>query len=151
MEKRTSPSSPTTITASSSPSKIAERRSRSVASASKLSRSAWRIESRERVRSPISSLAPDGSGTSKRPAAICSALAASRLIRLAISEAMIAPTSTPMITAIASARRRSPSISSNARVSASGGSATTTTVPRIPFGPKIGADAIVRSPESSAR
>ena len=114
--KRTSPSSPTTITPSRSPSRMAERRSRSVASRSKLSRSASRIVSSERVRSPISSLPPAGSGASNFPAAICSALRARRLTRIAISVETTNPTRTPTAIAIMIARTRSPWRSSKARV-----------------------------------
>ena len=149
--KRTAPSSSTTITPSRRPSRIAERRSRSVASRSKLSRSASRIVSSERVRFPISSLPPAGNGASNFPAAICSALRASRLTRIAISVETTEARQTPTAIAIRITRTLSPWSSSKARVSAGGGSATTTTVPRTPCGPKIGADARVRSPERSAR
>ena len=111
----------------------------------KLWRSSFRIVLRERVRSPISSPPPGGSGASKRPAAICSAALARRRIRIAISEEARKPTSTPIAVAISNARRRSPWSSSNAWVSEGGGSALTITAPRTGtfVSPKIGAAAIV--------
>ena len=105
--KRTSPSSSITITASPSPSKIAVSLSRSAVSTPKLSFRASRIESSERARSPISSRPRTGSRTSKLPEARSSALAAIRLSRPVITEAIPTPTRVPIRIAISAARRLS--------------------------------------------
>ncbi len=117
----------------------------------KVLRSSSRIESSERVRSPISSPPPGGRGASNRPAAICSAACASRLTRMAISDDTKKPTSTPMAIAIRSARSRSPRSWSKALVSAGGGSARTITAPRTNSLPKIGTAATVTFPGRLAR
>ena len=86
LEKRTGPSSSTTITASVRPSKIACSLLRSAVSTPKLSFSEARIESSARARSPISSRPPTSSGASKEPAAISPAARARRSTRWEIAD-----------------------------------------------------------------
>ena len=83
------------MTASSSASKIADRRSRSDDSAPKVSRSAIRIVSRARPRSAISSRPPvPWRGSSSLPSVIRAALPASRLTRVVIAVAIRKPITT---------------------------------------------------------
>jgi hypothetical protein len=108
LEKRTVPSSSTTITASVSPSKIASSLLRSAVSTPKLSFSEARIDSRARARSPISSGPETASGASKEPEAISAAAWARRETRWEIATAIRKPARTPTSTATTRARWLSP-------------------------------------------
>ena len=137
------------MTASSSASKIADRRSRSDDSAPKVSRSAIRIVSSAMPSSVISSRPPvPSSGSSSLPSVIRAALPASRLTRVVIAVAIRKPITTATATAIAAAVRRSPRIASMVRSISSGRSARASTAPERRPLRKIGAEATVTTPGS---
>ena len=137
------------MTASSSASKIAERRSRSDDSAPKVSRSAIRIVSRAIPSSVISSRPPvPSSGSSSLPSVIRAALPASRLTRVVIAVAIRKPTTTASATAIAAAVRRSPRSASIVRSISIGRSARASTAPETRPLRSSGMEATVTTPGS---
>ena len=120
------------MTASESASKIAERRSRSERSASKVWRSAARIVSSARPRSEISSRPPvPSSGRSSWPWLIFAAESASFLIREVIALAIRNEIATATTSATRSAVMRSPRTASIASWSSEGARARASTTPSM--------------------